>query len=76
MGTYKALFCLRMQFFWPLMGEDIKHWVIMCGHCVAYNAWRPRISELHLSWTITILFWIMHVDLWLPGTLVCVQLLF
>ena len=50
------------------MREDIKNWVRMCAHCIAYNAWRTRQSELYFSWPITVPFWIMHVDLWSPGT--------
>ena len=68
MGTYKTLFRLKMRFFWPNMREDIKNWVRMCDHCIAYNAWRTRQSELYFSWHITVTFWIMHVDLWSPGT--------
>ena len=41
----------------------------MCAHCISYNIWRTKISELHFSWTITVLFWIMHVDLWSPGVI-------
>ena len=45
------------------MREDIKEWVKRCAHCIAYNAWRTRLSEVYFSWPITVPFWIMHVDL-------------
>ena len=67
MGEYKTLFRIRMRFFWPGLREDIKNWVRQCAHCVAYNVWRSRASEMHFSWPITVPFWIMHVDLWSPG---------
>ena len=58
---------MRARFFWPKMREDIKQWVKSCAHCISYNAWRDRRSELYFSWPITTPFWIMHVDLWSPG---------
>ena len=67
MGTYKTMFRLRLRFFWPAMREDVKNWVKRCAHCVSYDVWRNRMSELHFSWPITVPFWIMHVDLWAPG---------
>ena len=67
MGTYTTLFRLRMRFFWPHMQEDIKQWVENCAHCVSYNVWRTRKSEMHFSWPITVPFWIMHVNLRSPG---------
>ena len=67
MGTYKTLFRLRMRFFWTNMREDIKQWEAKCAHCVSYNVWRNRKSEMHFSWPITVPFWIMHVNLWSPG---------
>ena len=67
MGEYKTLFRMRLRFFWPKMRQDIKNWVACCAHCVAYNTWRSRKSELYFSWPITVPFWIIHVDLWSPG---------
>ena len=69
MGYYKTLFRLRLRFFWPSMREEIKEWVKRCAHCVAYDVWRTRTSELHFSWPVTVPFWIMHVDLWSPGAI-------
>ena len=40
-----------------------------CAHCVAYDVWRSRASELHFSWPVTVPFWIMHVDLWSSGAI-------
>ena len=67
MGEYKTLYRIRMRFFWPGLREEIKKWVAACAHCVSYNVWRTRSSELHFSWPIIVLFWIIHVDLWSPG---------
>ena len=69
MSEYKILFRLRMRFYWPSMRQDINNWIKGCAHCVAYNVWRNRKSELYFSWSITSPFHIMHVDLWMPGTL-------
>ena len=67
MGEYKNLFRICMRFFWPGIRKDIKLWVKNCAYCCAYNVWRNRKSELYFSWPVTILFCIMHVDLWMPG---------
>ena len=32
--------------------------------------WRNRKSELYFSWHVTTLFYIMHIDLWMPGKLI------
>ena len=69
MGYYKTLFRLRLRFFWPTMREEIKEWVKRCAHCVAYDVWRSRASELNFSWPVTVPFWIMHIDLWSPGAI-------
>ena len=67
-GEYKTLYRLRLRFLWPKMQETIKMWVRNCAECVAAQAWKNRRSELYFSWPVTIPFWIMHVDLWSPGT--------
>ena len=67
MGEYKTLYRMRSRFFWPKMRNDIKTWVKGCPHCVSYNVWRDRRSELYFSWPVTTPFWIMHIDLWSPG---------
>ena len=66
MGTYKTLFKTRMRLFWTRIREYIKTWVARCAHCVSYNVWRTRKSEMHFSWPITVSFWVMNVDLWYP----------
>ena len=68
MGEYKTLYRLRLRFLWPGMRRDIKSWVRSCAQCVAANNWRSRRSELYFSWPVTVPFWIMHIDLWSPGT--------
>ena len=45
-----------------------KKWIAKCAHCVAYHIWRNRKSELYFYWTITPPFWIIHTDLWSPGS--------
>lgn len=69
MGEYKTLFRIRMRFFWPGIRRDIKFWVKSCAYCCAYNIWCNRKSEVYFSWPVTTPFYIMHVDLWMPGKL-------
>ena len=66
-GAYKNLLKLRMCFFWPLMRKSIKLWVSKCAYCVSYNVYRSKKSKIHVSWPITVPFWMMHVDLWTQG---------
>ena len=66
-GEYKTLYRLHIRFLWPGLREAIKTWFVSCAHCVSYNAWCTRSSELYFSWHVTVPFWIIHVDLWLPG---------
>ena len=49
------------------MRRDIKLLVKPCAACIAYNTWRNRKSKLYFSWSVTIPFYIMYVDLWMPG---------
>lgn len=67
MGEYKTLYRIRLRFFWPRLWEGIKEWIKKCAHCIAYNVWRNRRQELNFSWSITIPFYIMHLDIWPPG---------
>ena len=67
MGEYKTLVYIRMRFYWPIMRKDIKLWVKMCGQCIAYNTWHNRKIDLYFSWPVTTPFYIMYVDLWMPG---------
>ena len=69
MGEYTTLFRICMRFFWPNIRKDIKVWVKDCAHCVAYDVWRNKKSELHFSWPFTTLFYIMCVYLWIPSKL-------
>ena len=67
MGEYKTLYRIQLRLFWPGLRKNIKDWVKKCAHCIAYNVWRNRRQELHLSWPVTIPFYIMHIDIWSPG---------
>ena len=62
----KILYRIRLRFFWPKLREDIKQLVKDCARCIAYNVWRNRRQELHFSWPVTIPFYIIHLDIWLP----------
>ena len=67
MGIYKTTFRIKQRFFWPKLRDTIRTWVKQCAHCVAYDLWPTRQSELHFSWPVTSPFYIMHADLWSPG---------
>ena len=69
MGDYKILFHIYMRFTWPGIRRDIKLWVKQCAHCCAYDVWHSRKSEMYFSWHITTPFYIMYVDVWMPGYL-------
>ena len=49
MGEYKTLFRIRTRFYWPGMRKDIKLWIKMCAHCISYDIWWNRKSELYFS---------------------------
>ena len=66
-GEYKTLLRLQLRCFWPAMREEVKVWVKRFAHCISHDIWSTRMSELYLSWPITVPFWIMHADLWAPG---------
>ena len=70
MGEYKTLFRIRTRFYWPGMRKDIKLWITRCAHCVAYDIWWNRKSELYFIWPVTTPLYIMHCDLWMSGKLV------
>ena len=67
MGEYNTFFRLRLRFYWSTMRDEVTLWCKGYAHFFAYNVWQTRLSELHFSWSITVPFWIMHVDLWSPG---------
>ena len=67
MLEWKTMYRLKLRFFWPKMREEAKLWVKWCAHCVLYDVWRTWMSRLKLSWPLTVLFWIMHLDLWSFG---------
>ena len=37
MEEYKTLYRIRLQLFWPKLGDDTKQWVKGCLHYVSYN---------------------------------------
>ena len=59
-----------MRFWWPGIRNNIKAWVKSCAQCIDYDVWCNKKSELYFSWPVTTPFYIMHVDLWMPGKLV------
>jgi hypothetical protein len=64
---YKTLHRLRSRFFWPKMRSDISEWCRACAHCIATDTNTSRHSELVYSWPISQPFFVLHVDLWVPG---------
>jgi hypothetical protein len=70
MGEFKTLQRLRLCFLWPNMRVDIASWVRMCPHCRVLTDKQMRENkELVFSWPVTSPFFILHVDLWAPGSL-------
>ena len=67
MGEYKTLFLICMRLFWSGIRKDMKEWVKKCVHCYAYNIWRNRKNGSYFCWSVTVLFYIMHVNFWIPG---------
>ena len=67
-GGIKTLYHMRLRFFWPGLRTDVTTWAKGCDNCLSYNIWRNCKQGIHLSWTIKIPFYIMHVNLWAPGT--------
>ena len=59
---------MKPQFFCPGLRTDVTAWVKVCTHYLSYNVCRNWKQELHFSWPVTIPFYIMHVELWNPGT--------
>jgi hypothetical protein len=64
---YKTLHRLRSRFFWPKMRSDISEWCRSCAHCIATDSSIRKNSELAYSWPISQPFFVLHVDLWMPG---------
>ena len=73
MGEYKTLFCMKIQFHWPGMQNNIKEWIKGCPECISSSMWRNKRNKLYFSWPITAPFYIMHLDLWQPGKLTTQQ---
>jgi hypothetical protein len=69
MKEFKTLHRLRLRFLWPKMRGDISSWVRMWPHCVLMDKQTHENKELVFSWPITSRFFILHVDLWAPGSL-------
>ena len=55
-------------FFCPGLRTDVTAWVKVCSHSLSYNVWKKRKQELHFYWPVKVPFYIIHVDLWAPGT--------
>jgi hypothetical protein len=70
MKEFKTLHRLRLRFLWPKMRGNISSWVRrMCPHCVLTDKQTRENKELVFSWPVTSPFFILHVDLWAPGSL-------
>ena len=69
MKEFKTLHRLRLRFLWPKMRSDIVAWVRMCPHCVLTDKQTRENKELVFSWPVTSPFFILHVDLWAPGSI-------
>jgi hypothetical protein len=69
MKEFKTLHRLRLRFLWPKMRSDISSWVRMCPHCILTDKQTRENKELVFSWPVTSPFFILHVDLWAPGSL-------
>ena len=67
MGEYKTLYRMRLWLFWPRLREYVKKWVKGCALCILYNIWRTRNQELYFSWSVTIQFYIIYLNMWSPG---------
>jgi hypothetical protein len=69
-GVYKTLFRIRMRFFWPFCRRDVTAWIQSCAHCILTDKSIRRHSEVLFSWPVTAPMFVLHCDLWSPGTIV------
>ncbi len=69
-GVYKTLFRIRMRFFWPRCRQDVIDWIRECAHCILTNKRIRRHSEVLFSWPVTAPMFVLHCDLWSPGSTV------
>ena len=69
-GIYKTLFRIRMRFFWPRCRQDVVDWIKECAHCILTDKSVRRHSEVIFSWPVTAPMFVLHCDLWSPGTTV------
>ena len=53
--------------YWSKLKKDTRERINICTPYNLMNRWRQRGSELMLSWPISFLFSISHVDLWCLG---------
>lgn len=49
------------------MRSDILEWCCLCADCVATDTNTHHSSELVYSWPISQTYFVLHVDLWVPG---------
>jgi len=68
-GIYKTLFRIRMRFFWPRCRQDVVDWIKECAHCILTDKSVRRHSEVLFSWPVTAPMFVLHCDLWSPGTI-------
>ena len=48
------------------MRYEIHRWIKQCPNCQLTFHWRRRGQELMFSWSLSILFAILHVEVWMP----------
>jgi hypothetical protein len=69
-GVYKTLFRIRMRFFWPRCCQDVVDWIRECAHCILTDKRVRPHSKVLFSWPVTAPMFVLHCDLWSPGTTV------
>ena len=69
MVEYNTPFRPRNRFFWSGLHKYVKAWVNGCTHFISYNMWHTWKRKFYFSWTDPTPLYIMHLDIWSPGTI-------
>jgi hypothetical protein len=59
-----------MRFFWPGCRQDVIVWIRECAHCILADKRIRHHSEVLFSWPVTAPMFVLHCDLWSPGSTV------